>query len=138
MRRLHASVGNQMPRHITVLAFGACTLCGCAGRATLPPVPTIVGAQNVQIVEQRANLSSCTDLGRVQASDGLVGKGRLRYVGTMERAELLLKNEALRFGADTLVIVDTIESLVSSDKTGGQIALTGMAYQCRGGPFRVQ
>jgi len=60
-----------------------------------------------------------------------VGTGRLRYVGTMERAELLLKNEALRFGADTLVIVDIIESLVGSSKTGGTIDWDGLSMSWR-------
>jgi hypothetical protein len=127
-----------MRRQFPAVAFGVFALCGCAGRAALPPVPTIIGAENVEIVDAEASLSACANLGRVQAVDGLVGTGRLHYVGTMERAELLLKNEALRFNADTLLIVDVLESLVGSTRTGYRIALTGMAYQCRGGPFRAQ
>jgi len=110
---------------------------GCVAQLPLPNIPHVVGTENVVMaVRQEIDTQDCENLGRVSASDGLTGPPHtLRYIGTEERAMALLKIQAVQFGADTIVLTDTIESLRRSEETGYRVQLVGLAYQCRGGPF---
>ena len=113
-------------------------MAACASRLQPAPVSQVGGAENVAVARtDEIDTNSCESLGRVSATDGLVGpRGTLTYGGTEERAMALLKVEAVKLSADTLVVTEKLESVPgSSSSTGFQIQLTASAYRCRGGPF---
>jgi Domain of unknown function (DUF4156) len=104
------------------------SILGC--QAPLPTIPITNNSSNVTIHEE-FDVSNCENRGRIIAEDGIVAAGSRSYQGTEERVMQLLRNEAVTFGADTIVIDQWLVSLASGPKTGGAIKAYAHGYRCR-------
>lgn len=108
------------------VAFGF----GCA--ETLPQIPVVDGSDRVKLLDQLQDADGCRDLGLISSTDGMTGHGRWQYEGSIERAMLRLRNEAVRRRADTLWVDETATEYSYSTEGGGgsTIRLTARAFGC--------
>ena len=100
------------------------------------PPPGLIaedGSEAVRVVQLDEVFESddCTEMGTFLVRDGRMGSGRDDFHGTEERATILVKNEALRRGADTAVVNDVRGSVVSEDSSGSITSISGTLYKCR-------
>ena len=83
---------------------------GLAGCQPPPPdVPIYIGSEKVAVYED-FDVSGCENRGRISAEDWIASGGSRNFEGAYERAMQLLRNEAGRFGADTVVIDEQLLS----------------------------
>jgi hypothetical protein len=113
-------------------ALSALTVaCVQAGAPTIAAEP---GASLVKVVERDVAVSDrCVAVERgVYVVDGRVGRGRDAYVGSLERANQLLRNKAIHVSANTAKIVNEWDTLIvdSPGTKGYEMTLSADLYRC--------
>jgi hypothetical protein len=106
---------------------------GCASsRQDVPVIPITVGSEQVRVIEKNGQLpSGCAYVTHVQAEDGEVSDSRFHYDGTLERAIQRIRNEAVYYHANTVVLTQVGDSLeLPGGGIGSVIWIRGTAYKC--------
>ena len=102
------------------------SLVGCA-TPTPPTVFLLDGAREVRVAKSDPP-DSYKEVGQVSVADGQ-GCGGFGYLGTYQRAMVLLKNSAYRMGADYVQLFAISEPRLVSDCFVNQYKLSGTAYR---------
>jgi hypothetical protein len=103
---------------------------GCAQSQPGPNISVYVSGQSIPIISKNEAVpQDCTYLSLIQVTDGLVGTGRWRYIGSRERAMLRLRNRGAEMDAD-LIRVDEELTTANLLKYGFEITLNATAFKC--------
>jgi hypothetical protein len=124
-------MNGRQPLAVTLLIGAAHAGCAGPGVATPPRIPIITGADAVRVIPYEGAVPrDCHVVADFSVTDGNIAKGSAQYSGTVERATLLLRNEAARLNADTVKINDHIES-VRDVTVGVTVTFLATAYRCK-------
>lgn len=118
-------------KELGVISMGMWLISGCQAQPLA--LYANVGAETVTVhdFQDLPDIEDCEPIGRLTAEDGLIGPGYLWFDGTDTRALIKLRNEATYFGANTVVIVDSILSLAKGNNKGQVMKYYADGYNCR-------